>query len=94
MIFGSKQWPCGNWLLGAQPGAARQRAVLQNWVLGYVASVNANVLTVSRDVASGWARTRCFLDRRLLRGASRSVNARAAGGLVSTRCAGKEHAVQ
>jgi hypothetical protein len=28
-------------------------AVLQSWVLGYITSVNANVLTINKDVASG-----------------------------------------
>ena len=52
VIFGAGGRPCGNWLqLRSQ--ALPDSAVLQSWVLGYVTSVNANVLTVNQDVAGG-----------------------------------------
>ncbi len=52
VIFGVGGRPCGNWLqLRSQ--ALPDSAVLQSWVLGYVTSVNANVLTVNPDVAGG-----------------------------------------
>ena len=52
VIFGAGGRPCGNWLQ-VRSQAAPESAVLQSWVLGYVTSVNANVLTVNRDVAAG-----------------------------------------
>src|SRR5215469_11024825 len=52
VIFGAGSRPCGSWLQ-VRSQALPDSAVLQSWVLGYVTSVNANVLTVNRDVASG-----------------------------------------
>jgi hypothetical protein len=52
VIFGAGGQPCSSWLqLRAQ--ASPDSAVLQSWVLGYITSVNANVLTVNQDVAGG-----------------------------------------
>ena len=52
VIFGAGGRPCGNWLQ-VRSQALPDSAVLQSWVLGYVTSVNANVLTVGQDVAKG-----------------------------------------
>jgi hypothetical protein len=47
VIFGAGSRPCGSWLqLRSQ--ALPDSAVLQSWVLGYVTSVNANLLSVIR----------------------------------------------
>lgn len=52
VIFGAGGRPCGSWLqLRSQ--ALPDSAVLQSWVLGYVTSVNANLLSVHRDVTGG-----------------------------------------
>lgn len=52
VIVGAGSRPCGSWLqLRSQSNP--DTAVLQSWVLGYLTSVNANVLTVSQDVADG-----------------------------------------
>jgi len=52
LILGAGGRPCGSWLqLRSQ--ALPDSAVLQSWVLGYITSVNANVLTINKDVASG-----------------------------------------
>ena len=49
VIFGAGSRPCGSWLqLRSQ--ALPDSAILQSWVLGYVTSVNANLLSVNRDV--------------------------------------------
>jgi hypothetical protein len=53
-ILGAGSRPCGSWLQ-ARSQAAPDSAVLQSWVLGYITSVNANVLTVASDVADGMA---------------------------------------
>jgi hypothetical protein len=51
-IFGAGGRPCGSWLqLRSQLNP--DSAVLQSWVLGYITSVNANVLTTSQDVSGG-----------------------------------------
>ena len=52
VILGAGGRPCGNWLQ-VRSQALPDSAVLQSWVLGYVTSVNANVLTVNQDVAKG-----------------------------------------
>jgi hypothetical protein len=52
VIFGAGGRPCGNWLQ-VRSQALPDSAVLQSWVLGYVTSVNANVLTVGQDVTKG-----------------------------------------
>jgi hypothetical protein len=52
VIFGAGSRPCGSWLqLRSQ--ALPDSAVLQSWVLGYVTSVNANLLSVNQDVTGG-----------------------------------------
>jgi hypothetical protein len=52
VIFGAGSRPCGSWLQ-VRTQASPDSAVLQSWVLGYITSVNANVLTSSQDVADG-----------------------------------------
>jgi len=52
VIFGAGGRPCGNWLQ-VRSQALPDSAVLQSWVLGYVTSVNANVLTVNQDLTKG-----------------------------------------
>jgi hypothetical protein len=48
VIFGAGSRPCGSWLqLRSQ--ALPESAILQSWVLGYVTSVNANLLSVNQD---------------------------------------------
>ena len=51
-ILGAGSRPCGSWLQ-ARSQATPDSAILQSWVLGYITSVNANLLIVSRDVADG-----------------------------------------
>ena len=52
VIFGAGSRPCGSWLqLRSQ--ALPDSAILQSWVLGYVTSVNANLLSVNQDVTGG-----------------------------------------
>ncbi len=51
-IFGAGGRSCGSWLQ-VRSQALSDRAVLQSWVLGYITSVNANLLTSSEDVTSG-----------------------------------------
>ncbi len=54
VIFGAGSRPCGSWLqLRSQ--ALPDSADLQSWVLGYVTSVNANILSVNEDVTGGAA---------------------------------------
>ena len=52
VVLGAGSRPCGSWLQ-LRTQANPESAVLQSWVLGYITSVNANVLTVSQDVADG-----------------------------------------
>jgi hypothetical protein len=52
VILGAGSRPCGSWLQ-VRSETNPDSAVLQSWVLGYITSVNANVLTVSQDVADG-----------------------------------------
>jgi hypothetical protein len=52
VIFGAGSRPCGSWLQ-VRSQALPDSAVLQSWVLGYVTSVNANLLSVNRDVTDG-----------------------------------------
>lgn len=51
-ILGAGGRPCGSWL-EARSQASPESTILQSWVLGYVTSVNANLLTASQDVADG-----------------------------------------
>jgi hypothetical protein len=51
-ILGAGGRPCGSWLQ-ARSQASPESTVLQSWVLGYITSINANLLTVSQDVADG-----------------------------------------
>jgi hypothetical protein len=51
-ILGAGSRPCGSWLQ-LRSEALPESSVLQSWVLGYITSVNANMLTVARDVADG-----------------------------------------
>jgi hypothetical protein len=52
VIFGAGGRACGSWLQ-ARNQTLPDRAVLQSWVLGYITSVNANLLTSGRDVTGG-----------------------------------------
>jgi hypothetical protein len=52
VILGAGSRPCGSWLR-VRSQALPDSAVLQSWVLGYITSVNANVLTINQDVATG-----------------------------------------
>lgn len=52
VILGAGGRPCGSWL-ELRSRALPESAVLQSWVLGYVTSVNANVLTGTGDVSRG-----------------------------------------
>lgn len=52
VILGAGSRPCGSWLR-ARSQAAPDSAVLQSWVLGYITSINANLLTIAQDVADG-----------------------------------------
>jgi hypothetical protein len=52
VILGAGGRPCGSWLQ-VRSQALPDSAVLQSWVLGYVTSFNANVLTVGQDVTKG-----------------------------------------
>jgi len=52
VIFGAGSRPCGSWLQ-VRSQALPDSTVLQSWVLGYITSINANVLKISQDVASG-----------------------------------------
>jgi hypothetical protein len=52
VILGAGGRPCGSWLQ-VRSQALPDSAVLQSWLLGYVTSVNANVLTVGQDVTKG-----------------------------------------
>ena len=52
VIFGAGSRPCGSWLQlrsQAQPDSA----MLQSWVLGYITSVNAHELTITKDISDG-----------------------------------------
>jgi hypothetical protein len=51
-ILGAGGRPCGSWLL-VRSQALPDSAVLQSWVLGYITSVNANLLTSTGDVTAG-----------------------------------------
>ena len=52
VILGAGSRPCGSWLqLRSQ--ALPDSDVLQSWLLGYVTSVNANLLSVNQDVTGG-----------------------------------------
>jgi len=52
VILGAGSRPCGQWLQ-ARSQATPESAVLQSWLLGYVTSVNANILTITQDIADG-----------------------------------------
>jgi hypothetical protein len=52
VILGAGSRPCGSWLQ-ARSQASPDSAVLQSWVLGYITSINANVLTITQDIADG-----------------------------------------
>ena len=54
VIFGAGSRSCGSWLQ-VRSQALPDTVVLQSWILGYITSVNANVLSVNRDVTSGAA---------------------------------------
>lgn len=54
VIFGAGSRPCGSWLQ-IRSQALPDSAILQSWVLGYVTSVNANLLSVNQDVSVGAA---------------------------------------
>ena len=52
VILGVGSRPCGSWLQ-VRSQALPDSAVLQSWVLGYITSVNANLLSVNQDVTGG-----------------------------------------
>jgi hypothetical protein len=52
VILGAGSRPCGSWLQ-QRSQALPESAILQSWVLGYVTSVNANLLSVNQDVTAG-----------------------------------------
>lgn len=52
VILGAGGRPCGSWLQ-VRSQALPDSALLQSWVLGYVTSANANLLSVNRDVTGG-----------------------------------------
>ena len=53
VILGGGSRSCGSWLqLRSQ--ALPDSATLQSWVLGYITSVNANLLTATGDAAWSW----------------------------------------
>jgi len=52
VIFGAGSRPCGSWLQ-VRSQVLPDSAILQSWVLGYITSINANLLSVSRDVTGG-----------------------------------------
>jgi len=52
VILGAGGRPCGSWL-ELRSRALPETTVLQSWVLGYITSVNANVLTGTGDVSRG-----------------------------------------
>ena len=81
-VLGAGSRPCGSWLR-ARSEAAPDSAVLQSWVLGYITSVNANVLTITPDVAAGMNPDGLFswIDNYCAEHPLDSV-ARAAGGLL------------
>jgi hypothetical protein len=60
VILGAGGRPCGSWLQ-VRNQALPDSAVLQSWVLGYITSVNANLLTSSPDVAGGASPDQLFL---------------------------------
>ena len=52
VIVGAGSRPCGSWLQ-VRGQTSPDSAVLQSWVLGYITSVNANLLTSGEDVTGG-----------------------------------------
>ena len=58
-VFGAGSRPCGSWLQ-VRGQALPDGAVLQSWVLGYITSVNANLLTSSSDVTGGASPDKLF----------------------------------
>jgi hypothetical protein len=52
VILGAGGRPCGSWLQ-VRSQALPDSAVLQSWLLGYITSVNANLLSVNQDVTGG-----------------------------------------
>jgi hypothetical protein len=52
VILGAGSRPCGSWLQ-VRSQTLPDSAMLQSWVLGYITSVNANVLATNEDVAGG-----------------------------------------
>jgi hypothetical protein len=81
-VLGAGSRPCGDWLR-TRSQAAPDSAVLQSWVLGYITSVNANVLTVTQDVSAGMTSEGLFawIDNYCADHPLDSI-ARAAGGLL------------
>lgn len=80
-ILGAGGRPCGSWLQARNPSTERE--VLQSWVLGYITSVNANVLTTTQDVAAGMSPEKLFswIDTYCTEHPLDSI-ARATGGLL------------
>jgi hypothetical protein len=51
-ILGAGGRPCDSWLQ-ARGEASPEGAIMQSWLLGYVTSINAHELTITKDIAEG-----------------------------------------
>jgi hypothetical protein len=51
-ILGAGSRPCGLWLQ-ARGQVSPESAVMQSWLLGYITSINAHELTITKDIAEG-----------------------------------------
>lgn len=49
-ILGAGGRPCGSWLK-ARGESSPESAIMQSWLLGYVTSINAHELTITKDIA-------------------------------------------
>jgi hypothetical protein len=51
-ILGAGSRPCGSWLQ-ARSQVSPEGAVMQSWLLGYITSINAHELSITKDIAEG-----------------------------------------
>ena len=51
-ILGAGSRPCGSWLQ-ARGQATPESTVMQSWLLGYITSINAHELTITKDISEG-----------------------------------------
>ena len=51
-ILGAGSRPCGSWLQ-ARSQVTPESSVMQSWLLGYITSINAHELTITKDIAEG-----------------------------------------